>query len=317
VRVRVTVLGGTGFIGRHVTRQLADAGAEVTTIERGTTACADPPARSLNADRSDAVALARALAIARPVVVIDMIAYQQEHIGGLLHALPASVERLVVISSGDVYATYGAFLGISHGPTDAKPSDEQALLRTEFFPYRHKALGPDDLLFSYEKILVERAAMAWNGGATTILRLPMVYGPNDTQRRVAKYVEKFRAGSGSLCLNAAEAAWRCTRSYVEDVAAAIKLAALSEAAAGNVFNVGEPEALSEAAWARAIAAVAGWAGEIVIDPETAPTLQANWHVNVAVDTRRIRDVLGYDEPFGPELGLRRTVTSSASGVEIE
>ena len=305
----VTVLGGTGFIGQHVTRQLAETGADVTTIARGTTASAGLPARSLEADRGDVGALTGTLATAAPSVVVDMIAYARRDIEILLAALPSSVERLVVISSGDVYATYGAFLGIGRGSVDATPSDERAPLRQELFPYRRAARTPDDMLFSYEKILVERAAMDWRGGAATILRLPMVYGPNDKQRRVAKYVDRFRIGARSIHLNAAEAAWRCTRGYVEDVAAAITLAALSESAPGNVFNVGEREALSEVAWARAIAAAVNWTGELVEDPETAATLEANWDVDVTMDTARIRHVLGYDESIGPELGLRRTVAS--------
>ena len=310
--MRVTVLGGTGFIGRHVARQLVEAGEEVTTVERGTSAAADSTVPALKADRNDAVALANALEAAAPTVLIDMIAYRQQHIGGLLDVLPASVERLVVISSGDVYATYGAFLGIDRGPVESQPSNEQAMLRTELFPYRREARGPGDPFFWYEKILVERTAMAWSGGATTILRLPMVYGPNDRQRRVAKYVEKFRDDAGSLRLNTVEAAWRCTRGYVEDVAAAIKLAALTEASVGEIFNVGEPEALSGAEWARAIAGATGWEGEIVLDPAAPPEREANWNINLVVDTSRIRDVLGFAEPFGVELGLRHTVASSAS-----
>jgi nucleoside-diphosphate-sugar epimerase len=310
--MRVAVVGGTGFIGRHVTCQLAEAGSQVTTVERGTTINAVSAVRSLKADRNDPVALARALAIAAPEVVIDMIAYQQEDIERLLDTLPPSVERLVVISSGDVYATYGVFLGLSSGLTDRKPSDEQAPLRTDLFPYRRQAQGPDDPLYSYEKILIERAANSWTRGVATVLRLPMVYGPNDKQRRVARYVERFRASAGTVRLNAAEAAWHCTRGYVDDVAAAIKLAALSEGAAGKVFNLGEPVALSEAAWARAIATAAGWPGEVVVDADAPPTLQANWSVDLAVDTARIRHVLGYDEPVGRDEGLRRSVASIAS-----
>jgi hypothetical protein len=46
-----------------------------------------------------------------PRIVIDMIAYRLEDIERLLAALSPSVERLVVISSGDVYASYGITSG--------------------------------------------------------------------------------------------------------------------------------------------------------------------------------------------------------------
>jgi nucleoside-diphosphate-sugar epimerase len=305
--MRVCILGGTGFIGRHVARQLAEAGADVTTVERGTIRCPASTTASLQADRNDPAALRVALATAAPTIVVDMVAYQERVVESLLGALPPTVERLVVISSGDVYASYGAFLDMRRHPADARPSTEESPLRTGLFPYRREAQGPDDPLFWYEKILVERAALAWQGGATTILRLPMVYGPNDRHRRVSKYLDKFRAGAQVLRLNSAEGAWRCTRGYVEDVAAAIKLAVLSEHSAGEVFNLGEPDALSEAAWAQAIARVAGWKGEIVLDPTAAAERQANWSIDLVADTQRIRSMLGFSEPFGRELGLQHTV----------
>jgi nucleoside-diphosphate-sugar epimerase len=192
------------------------------------------------------------------------------------------------------------------------PLAESAPLRERWYPYRDMAPGPDDMTYSYEKILVERAAQSAPGVAATVLRLPMVYGPGDRQRRVQGYVERLRRELARLALAPAEAAWRCTRGYVEDVAAAVALAASDERAAGQVFNVGEADALSEREWVAAIAAATGWAGEIVTDPSTPPQLPANWAVPLVMDTRRLRDLLGFAEPVGRAEGLRRIVRDATS-----
>lgn len=107
-------------------------------------------------------------------------------------------------------------------------------------------------------------------------------------------------------LNAAEATWRCTRGYVEDVAWAIRLAALDARAAGEIFNVGETEALTELEWIRTIAAAAEWSGQVISDPAAPPSLPVDWGTPLVVDTHRIREVLQYREPIGRHEGLRRT-----------
>jgi nucleoside-diphosphate-sugar epimerase len=308
--VRVAVIGGTGFIGHHVTQWLVEAGAEVSAIHRGQTAVRVPSVRSLRADRNDSAALTTALAAAAPAVVVDMTAYTGDDAESLLAALPSSVVRLVIISSGDVYWTYGAFLRLSPSRTAAAPLDEQASVREQLYPYRARATGPMDLLYGYDKIVVERTVRGGASVPVTILRLPMVYGPGDPQRRIAGYLDRMGTSGGTLRLNPAEAAWRCTRGYVEDVAWAIRLAALDERAAGGIFNVGEEESLTELEWVGAIAAAAGWSGQVISDAATPPSLPAEWGTSLVVDTHRIRDVLGYREPIGRQEGLRRTTAAS-------
>lgn len=311
--MRLAVLGGTGFIGHHVTRWLVEAAEDVTTIHRGHTPARVPGARNVTADRQHPSALARALAAAAPTVLIDMTAYRGEDMERLLAAVPASLERLVVISSGDVYWTYGMFLGLSQALPAGPALDERAPLREQLYPYRVRASGSEDLLYWYEKIVVERTARTSAGVPVTILRLPMVYGPDDPQKRAGGYVERLWASGSEMRLNAAEANWRCTRGYVEDVAWAIRLASLDERAAGAIFNVGEADALTELEWVRAIAAAVQWSGSVLSDPAEPASSPAKWTVPLVVDTGRIRKVLRYQEPIGRQEGLRRTTAAGRAG----
>jgi nucleoside-diphosphate-sugar epimerase len=97
------------------------------------------------------------------------------------------------------------------------------------------------------------------------------------------------------------------------VAWAIRLAALDQRAAGEIFNVGEGEALTELEWIRAVALAAGWSGQVISDAATPPSLPGRWGIPLAVDTRRIRQVLDYQEPVGRHEGLRRTVAAGQPG----
>ena len=110
--MKVAVVGATGFIGEDVTRWLVAAGHEVCGVHRGQTPARVPGMRSVLADRGNAAMLGSALTEAAPSVLVDLIAYRAADVTSLLGVLPPSVNRLVVVSSGDVYWTYDAFRGL-------------------------------------------------------------------------------------------------------------------------------------------------------------------------------------------------------------
>jgi nucleoside-diphosphate-sugar epimerase len=135
----------------------------------------------------------------------------------------------------------------------------------------------------------------------------MVYGPRDPQQRVQSVVRRLRENPDRLGLHSGEAAWRCTRGYVEDVAFGIALPATHPRSTGQIFNLGERDALTEQEWIGAIGRAIGWAGAVEADPGVAPSLPARWEVPLMVSTETIRRQLGYDEPVGREEGIRRAV----------
>jgi nucleoside-diphosphate-sugar epimerase len=163
----------------------------------------------------------------------------------------------------------------------------------------------------YEKILVERAVLGAADLRGTVLRLPKVYGPGDPRPLFLPYVKRMDDGRPTIVLGYAQARWRWTHGYVEDVAAAIALAAMDERAAGRVYNVGEQPTPTLAARVLAIAGVAGWKGRLVTLPDDRlpAHLRSPYGTepDIAYDTARIRTELGYRERVAPEEALTRTV----------
>jgi hypothetical protein len=104
---------------------------------------------------------------------------------------------------------------------------------------------------------------------------------------------------------------RATKGYVEDVGAAIALAAVLPQAAGRVYNVGEPDAPTELDWARAIAGTMHWTGSFQLrsDASLPPFLRApgNTDQHWITDTSRLRAELGFHESVSREEAIRRTV----------
>jgi nucleoside-diphosphate-sugar epimerase len=267
--MRIVVIGGTRFMGPHVVRLLA--GHDVTLFHRGTN-CKDTT--HLHGDRMH---LPRDL---HGDVVVDMCCMTEAH--AQTAAKYFRDERLVVISSADVYRNYDGLRGRYNGPPDPVPLREDAPLREKLYPY-----GDD-----YEKILVERTLAA---PRTTILRLPAVYGPNDEQHRFAAWLKP------DAKIDVKQSGWRWTRGYVENVADAIVLATLNDQAAGRVYNVGEPDSPTEIEWASMVAA----RHPEVCGPASAGRL--DFEYALVTDSSAIRRDLGYVERVSRKDALARTI----------
>jgi nucleoside-diphosphate-sugar epimerase len=310
--MRLLVLGGTRFIGPAVVRTLVDQGHEVAVFHRGQNQ-ADLP-RSvvrLSGDRTRLAACATEFARLAPDVVIDTFAMTEADAESVVRSFAGLAGRLVVLSSMDVYRAYDQFRGAQSGDPDPAPLTEDSVLRQTLFPYRGQATDEKDLLYNYEKILVERVVLSHTSLPATVLRLPCVYGPGDYQHRTFEYLKRMDDGRSTILLGQLHSAWRWTRGYVEEVAVAVALAATDEKAAGQTYNVGEPESLCEADWVRRIGDAADWRGRVLVVPEDElpPHLQASfdWRHHISGDTTKIRRELGYQERVPRETAMAQTV----------
>jgi len=164
----------------------------------------------------------------------------------------------------------------------------------------------------YDKILVEQTLLGDPELLATVVRLPAVYGPGDRQHRLRSYLQRMTIGAEvPVLLDEAQARWRWTRGFVENVAAALALVVRNRSSAGRVYNVGDELTLTEREWVVRIAAQAGWGGDVVAVPqaELPPELRQpfDWRYHLWTDTTAIRSELGYVPTIPLDEALRRTV----------
>jgi nucleoside-diphosphate-sugar epimerase len=310
--MRILIIGGTRFIGPWVVRRLAELGHEVTVFHRGETRAELPGGvKEIHGDRRELSSFAAEFNAAAPDVALDTIAFTETEARSLVGVFKGVARRVVALSSADVYGAYGRLLRLETGEPAALPLAEDAPLRANLYPYRAQAAGPEDFKYHYEKILVERVVMSDDTLPGTVLRLPAVYGPGDQQHRLFGYVKRMDDKRPIIMLGEAQARWRWTRGYVENVAEAIALALTNESAAGRIYNVGETDALAEADWVRAVGRAAGWDGRVVTVPEDSlpahMATRVDYEHHLVTDTCRIRAELGYDERVPRDEALRRTI----------
>jgi len=273
-------------------------------------------AHSIRGDRHDLLAYAGALRTFAPDVVVDLILSSGRQAAALMEVFRGHASRLVVASSIDVYRAMDVVHRREEGPLEPVPLREDSPLRTKLHPYPAAQVRMMQQVFAwldeeYDKIPVERTVLGEAELPGTVLRLPMIYGPGDPRHRFFPMLKRMDDRRPVIVLPRSVADWRSPRGYVENVAAAIVLAATTDRARGRIYNVAEAESFSELGWARMLAGATGWGGEfVVVDDDEAPAslrMAENLAQHLVPDTTGIRSELGYREPIAREEAIRQTV----------
>ncbi len=270
------MIGGTRFIGAHAVRCLHDRGARLTVFDRGRNgnACLPPVEHVLDPAAEWPITRFPDTLRRDWDAVIHMGAMGRSDADAAVRMFRGRTRRLVLISSCDVYLAYGRLTGLEPGAPDPVPLAEDAPLRSALYPYRAMGANIGAWAHDYEKIHAERAVQLAHGLDWIILRLPKVYGPEDNGDLASVYEY------------AAVPDWRWTHGHVDNVAAAIALAATHAQARNDIFNVGEAHTPS-------------MGQRLALLPERqsrAPRLPAfDFHQALVMDTTRIHRCLGYND----------------------
>lgn len=309
--MRVLFIGGTRFIGRWAVVQLVEAGHDVAVFHRGETSNDLPDSVThIYGDIANLDDYRDTFRQFAPDVAVHMRVLEQGEATQMMRVLRGVAERLLVISSVDVYRAWGRLINSEPAEIQPMPLTENSPLREEKYPYRNEI--NKDWRYYYDKISVEQIAMQFPRPAATVLRLPMVYGPYDYQQRILNVVKRMADGRSHILLDSRTYNWTPPRGYIENIAHAMVLAITNEKASRRIYHVGNRHsaALTEADWVRAIGEAAGWGGEVVSVPfeKLPPNMRMNPHEqSVTLDISRIEDELGYSEIVSLEDGLRRAV----------
>lgn len=181
--MRILIIGGTAFVGRHITAAALAAGHDVTVFNRGhRNPGLFPQATHLVGDRNTDLS---ALTAGEWEVTIDVCAYFPRQVRELAAALNGRGGRHIFISSTSAYRT-----PVARGFTENAPLAGLDDPGTEEIT---------DESYGGLKVACEQAAAELYGAAnTTIVRPTYVIGPHDLSYRFTWWVERLALGGTVL-----------------------------------------------------------------------------------------------------------------------
>jgi 2'-hydroxyisoflavone reductase len=180
--MRILVLGGTRFVGRHLVEAARAGGHAISVFNRGRSPAPWDDVEQLRGDRGSALAALRGRSWD---ACIDVSGYLPEEVRASAGLLAGHVARYVFISTASVYDLAVAAPGIDETSALLAPADCEDDI-------------PAAALYGSRKVACEQEAERAFPGRTLILRPVIVAGPFDPTNRFAWWVERIARGGEVL-----------------------------------------------------------------------------------------------------------------------
>ncbi|MGD9681651.1 MAG: NAD-dependent 4,6-dehydratase LegB [Candidatus Obscuribacterales bacterium] len=310
----VFVTGADGFIGSHLTEQLAREGYKVRafgcynswntwgnlencdseikeSVEVVSGDVRDPYSVK-NAMRGCDIVMHLAALIAIPYSYSSPGSYVETNVGGTLNILQAArelgVEKVVHTSTSEVYGT-ARFVPI----TEEHPLQAQS-------PYAATKIGADQLALSFYNSF---------GTPVTVVRPFNTYGPRQSARAIIPAtIIQIASGKKEIKLGSLHP----TRdfNFVLDTVSGFIAAARCQDANGEVVNIGSNFEISIGDTVDLIAEVMG--ADIKVVTDEARLRPEKSEVNrLWADNSKARKILGWEPAYGGRDGLKRGLSKTA------
>ena len=253
----ILVIGGTSFFGKVIVELLLEAGHGVTIFTRGN----KRPGfwnrvKHIAGDRINHNSFRQKLSRKTFDVVIDNIAYNAEDVQTTLEALRGNIGRYVFTSAGAVYLSGTLTMPILEDDVnhqmDKLPKviagytpQEISKLPDMYAGYTEPA--PDGLKrYVLGKIRAERTLIEQDVVPYTIIRLPLVLGPEDPSLSAYFYFQRLMDGGPLILRNGGVQSVHLA--YSRDVAHGYLLTLTSERAINQVYNLAQRETIRTVDW---------------------------------------------------------------------
>lgn len=308
--VDVLVTGGAGFVGSHLVHRLLRDGASVTVLAQpgapmGALEGVRSRIRIVEGELTDATSLMHALADVHSSVVFHLAAWtggrsrgddpaawtqsMRVNLEGTLHLLVALAPRATSIAR--IVRTGGME---EYGDGAVPYREEQ----------RERAVSP----YSASQVAATQAAhpLAIRFGLPLVtVRPSLIYGPGqDASFFLPSLIQACLAGQD---FPMTEGTQTCDFVFVEDVVEALVLAAIRDAAIGQIVNAGSGREITVRALAEAVFRQTGGTGRLQLGARADRPGEAPRRF---MDVSRSKQLLGWNAKTTLEDGLRRTIEAA-------